>query len=46
MDKGLSSEQRLEAIRDYRERMSDLQQEMLEYAKESQVPEQLKAKKR
>jgi hypothetical protein len=46
MDKGLSSEQRLEAIRDYRERMSELQQEMLEYAKESQVPEQLKVKKR
>jgi len=45
MDKGLTQEQRTTAVRDYRERMNELQQEMVEYAKESQVPDQLKVRK-
>lgn len=46
MDRGLSDEARGDVMRDYQARMIELQQEMVEYAKESEVPQQLRVLKR
>lgn len=46
MDRGLGDEERGKVMRDYQSRMLELQQEMVDYAKESDVPQQLRVLKR
>ena len=45
MDRGLSQEQRAAFVADYQTRMQELATEMQDYAKESEVPEQLRVRK-